>query len=163
MTESTAQRPLRFCMVTTFYPPYNFGGDGIAVRRLATALAERGHHVEVAHCVDSYEMLRPRDVPAPSTSTYEDHPSIVHHGLRSRAGMLSPLITQQTATPGLKRARLRRLLAGGNFDVVHFHNASLIGATALAYSGATTLYTMHEHWLVCPTHVLWRFNREPCP
>jgi glycosyltransferase involved in cell wall biosynthesis len=22
---------------------------------------------------------------------------------------------------------------------------------------------MHEHWLVCPTHVLWRFNREPCP
>ena len=23
-------RPLRVCMVTTFYPPYNFGGDGIA-------------------------------------------------------------------------------------------------------------------------------------
>jgi hypothetical protein len=20
---------LRFCIVTTFYPPYNFGGDGI--------------------------------------------------------------------------------------------------------------------------------------
>ena len=20
---------LRFCMLTTFYPPYNFGGDGI--------------------------------------------------------------------------------------------------------------------------------------
>jgi glycosyltransferase involved in cell wall biosynthesis len=24
------------------------------------------------------------------------------------------------------------------------------------------LYTTHEHWLVCPTHVLWRHNREPC-
>jgi hypothetical protein len=22
-------RPLRFCMITTFYPPYSFGGDGI--------------------------------------------------------------------------------------------------------------------------------------
>jgi glycosyltransferase involved in cell wall biosynthesis len=24
------------------------------------------------------------------------------------------------------------------------------------------MYVAHEHWLVCPTHVLWRFNREPC-
>ena len=29
---------LRFCMVTTFYPPYSYGGDGITVQRLATAL-----------------------------------------------------------------------------------------------------------------------------
>ncbi len=27
-------RPLRFCMITTFYPPYNFGGDGILVHQL---------------------------------------------------------------------------------------------------------------------------------
>ena len=31
--------PLRFCMVTTFYPPWSFGGDGVAVRRLAEALS----------------------------------------------------------------------------------------------------------------------------
>ncbi len=154
-------RPLRFCFVTTFYPPYNFGGDGIAVRRLAVALAEQGHHVEVIHDVDSFQMLRPTGMAA--DGDYFDHPDIVHHGLRSRAGVLSPLITQQTATPGLKRARLKKLLGASNFDVVHFHNASLIGATALGYSSATTLYTMHEHWLVCPTHVLWRFNQEPCP
>jgi len=24
------------------------------------------------------------------------------------------------------------------------------------------LYTTHEHWLICPTHVLWKMNREPC-
>jgi glycosyltransferase involved in cell wall biosynthesis len=29
-------------------------------------------------------------------------------------------------------------------------------------SGAITLYTTHEHWLICPTHVLWKFNRRPC-
>ena len=153
--------PLRFCIVTTFYPPFNFGGDGITVRRLANALAERGHHVEVAHCVDAFEMLRPEGVPR--TGDYDDHPSVAHHPLRSRAGLLSPLVTQQTGSPGLKRPRLKRLLCEGGFDVVHFHNTSLIGPTALAYGPALKLYTMHEHWLVCPTHVLWRFNREPCP
>ena len=152
--------PLRFCMVTTFYPPYNFGGDGITVRRLANSLAEQGHHVEIAHCVDAFDMLRPEGVPA--GGAYDDHPAIVHHALRSRAGHVSPLITQQTGSPGLKRGALRRLLTHGRFDVVHFHNVSLIGPTALAYGDALKLYTTHEHWLVCPTHVLWRFNREPC-
>ena len=153
-------RPLRFCMVTTFYPPFNFGGDGITVRRLVNTLAERGHHVEVAHCVDAFDLLRPEGVPA--DGPYDDHPSVVHHALRSRAGWVSPLVTQQTGSPGLKRKKLLRLLTEGRFDVVHFHNASLIGPTALAYGDAVKLYTTHEHWLVCPTHVLWRFNREPC-
>lgn len=153
-------RPLRFCMVTTFYPPHNFGGDGITVRRLVNTLAEHGHHVEVVHCVDAFEMLRPPGVR--SGGAYDDHPSVVHHPLRSRAGRLSPLITHQTGSPGLKRPTLRRLLHEGDFDVVHFHNASLIGPTALAYGSAVKLYTTHEHWLVCPTSVLWRFNREPC-
>jgi glycosyltransferase involved in cell wall biosynthesis len=152
--------PLRFCMVTTFYPPFNFGGDGITVRRLVNTLAERGHHVEVAHCVDAFQLLRPEGVPA--TGPYDDHSSVVHHPLRSSAGWVSPLITQQTGSPGLKRSQLHSLLTNGRFDVIHFHNTSLIGPTALAYGDAVKLYTTHEHWLVCPTHVLWRYNREPC-
>jgi glycosyltransferase involved in cell wall biosynthesis len=27
---------------------------------------------------------------------------------------------------------------------------------------ALKVYEAHEHWLVCPTHVLWRHNRELC-
>jgi glycosyltransferase involved in cell wall biosynthesis len=151
---------LRLCMVTTFYPPFNFGGDGVTVQRLANALAGRGHAVEIVHCVDAFNLLRPEGIRP--DGPYEDHPSIVHHPLRSRAGRLSPLLTQQTGSPVLKRRTLRRLLVDGGFDVVHFHNASLIGLTALTYGTAVKLYTTHEHWLVCPTHVLWRFNREPC-
>jgi glycosyltransferase involved in cell wall biosynthesis len=32
----------------------------------------------------------------------------------------------------------------------------------LAYGDGLKLYEAHEHWLVCPTHVLWRYGREPC-
>jgi glycosyltransferase involved in cell wall biosynthesis len=39
---------------------------------------------------------------------------------------------------------------------------SLIGITALRYGKAVKLYTTHEHWLVCPMHVLWKFDREVC-
>src|SRR5262245_29088573 len=48
---------LRFAMVTTFYPPYNFGGDGMGVLRLSRALVRRGHHVTVIHDADAYEVL----------------------------------------------------------------------------------------------------------
>jgi hypothetical protein len=39
---------------TRQYPPFNFGGDGITVRRLANALAEQGHDVEVERHFEAY-------------------------------------------------------------------------------------------------------------
>ena len=49
------------------------------------------------------------------------------------------------------------------FDVVHYHNPSLIGAPALLSMGdALKLYTAHEQWLLCPSHVLWRRSGKPC-
>jgi glycosyltransferase involved in cell wall biosynthesis len=32
----------------------------------------------------------------------------------------------------------------------------------LEYGEGVKLYTAHEHWLVCESHILWRHNREPC-
>ena len=149
--------PLRFCMVTTFYPPYNFGGDGVYVHRLANALAGQGHHVEVIHCIDTYRMLAGRE----PEGRYHDHPAIEVHGLRSPFGVLSPLATHQTGLPLLK-GRIAQILERG-FDVIHYHNTSLVGGPAvLAYGNAIKLYSLHDYWLVCPTHVLFRFNREPC-
>jgi glycosyltransferase involved in cell wall biosynthesis len=57
---------------------------------------------------------------------------------------------------------IKALLRKNDYDVIHYHNMSLMGITALSYGRAVKLYTMHEHWLVCPMHVLWKFNREPC-
>ena len=151
-------RPLRLCMVTTFYPPYNFGGDGIFVQRLSHALADRRHHVEIVHCTDAYRVLAPRE-PEPEVV---DDPTVTVHRLASPFGLLSPLATQQTGYPFFKAARIRAILAKG-FDVIHFHNISLVGGPrVLAFGDAIKLYTMHEFWLICPTHILFKFNREVC-
>jgi len=150
---------MRFCMVTTFYPPYHFGGDATYVRALSRALTARGHSVEVVHCVDAYH-LAGQPVPPPATSV-ED--GVVVHRLKSRWGPLSPLITQQTGHPGLKSAALRDLL-NQDFDVVNFHNISLVGGPGvLRFSRApVTLYTLHEHWLLCPTHIFWKNRSQAC-
>jgi glycosyltransferase involved in cell wall biosynthesis len=59
--------------------------------------------------------------------------------------------------------RIAKLLEEGNFDVVNFHNVSLIGGPGLwKYGRGLKLHMAHEHWLVCPTHVLWRMGRERC-
>ena len=150
---------LRFAMVTTFYPPHHFGGDAIFVRRLAHGLVRRGHEVDVIHDVDAFELLNHGPPPTPLT----EPEGLRVHGLRSRFGALSCLLTQQTGRPVVHGRQIQRLLEDGRFDVIHFHNVSLVGGPGLlAYGDAIKLYMTHEHWLVCPTHVLWRHNRELC-
>lgn len=144
-------------MVSTFYPPYNFGGDGMHIYRLSNELAERGHSVDVFHCEDSFLLLNKK----PPTGDFPNHPNVRIHGLKSRSGMLSPMLTQQTGVPFLK-GEIKNALENGKYDVIHYHNMSLIGIKALSYGSAVKLYTAHEHWLVCPMHVLWKFNREVC-
>ena len=153
-------RSLRFCLLTTFYPPFNFGGDGIDVQRTARALVRRGHQVTVIHDVDAYQWLAGKRI--------EDQPSIQDAvevvGLRSRLGVLSPLLTHQFGRPLVHGPAIARIIRDRAFDVVVFNNVSLVGGPGLLRFGgdALKIYVAHEHWLVCPTHVLWRFNREPC-
>ena len=80
---------MRFCMVTTFYPPFSFGGDGMCVYRLSTALAERGHQVDVYHSEDAYSLQHPSD---PETE-FVEHPNVTRRPLRSRVPLLSALGT----------------------------------------------------------------------
>ena len=63
----------------------------------------------------------------------------------------------------IHRNQLQEILKPGTFDIIWFHNPSLIGGPALlSYGDGLKIYEAHEHWLVCPTHVLWRHNRELC-
>jgi glycosyltransferase involved in cell wall biosynthesis len=152
--------PLNIAMLTTFYPPYNFGGDGIGIRRLATALADRGHNITVIHDIDAYVTQAGRE-PAP----IEMDPRIGVVGLKTKFGLLSNLLVHQLGRPVAHAAQLRDMLAPGKFDVIWYHNSSLVGGPGLFALGdpcAVRIYEAHEHWLICPTHVLWKENRELC-
>lgn len=155
-------RPLSFLHLSTFYPPWSFGGDAIYLSRLAHALADAGHRVDVAHTRAAYTLLHPADPPV----TRAAHPGVHIHDLSTRLGRLNPLLVHQTGRPLFLRRQIERLLAERTYDVIHFHNVSLLGPSVLGVESpngrAIKLYTAHEHWLVCPTHVLWKLEREVC-
>lgn len=145
-------------MLTTFYPPYSYGGDAIGIERLVTALAKHGHHVTVVHAIDAFGS-------SPDIKTNEITPTenIKVIGLKSQIGFISNLLTHQLGRPVIHHHRLQEILKPGSFDIIWFHNISLIGGPALlSYGDGLKIYEAHEHWLVCPTHVLWRYNREIC-
>jgi glycosyltransferase involved in cell wall biosynthesis len=151
---------LSICMVTTFFPPTSFGGDAMHVYRLSNELARRGHSVTVVHSVDAYHLVAARG--EQPRGDFPVEPGVTVVPLRARIGRAAPALTYLTGRP-VHTASLRRVLGAGH-DVVHFHNVSLVGGPGiLRYgSGGVRLYTTNEHWLVCPMHVLWKDNREPC-
>lgn len=150
---------LKFALVTTFYPPYHFGGDAIYVRNQAQALAKRGHSVDVIHTADAYLALGGDNIHNPA----QEPAGIRVFRLQSRFPRLSSLATQQTGVPVFHQKKINTIFQKESYDVIHYHNISLVGGPAiLRYGHAVKLYTAHEHWLVCPTHILWRHNREIC-
>jgi glycosyltransferase involved in cell wall biosynthesis len=156
------ESPLRIAVVTTFYPPCNFGGDGNYVRNFVHSLARRGCEVEVIYDADAWKVgqsvLRPPSAPAPVPQPA----GVTVHQLESRWPLASTLLTQQTGRPIVQHSAIESILAKG-FDVIHFHNISLVGGPAvLALGQGIKLCTVHDHWLVCPNHILWRHNREVC-
>jgi glycosyltransferase involved in cell wall biosynthesis len=130
------------------------------VQSLARALVRAGHHVTVVCDDDAYRALSGNNRPIPP----ETDDGVIVHRFASRLGAVAVGLTQQTGRPVVHGATLRRILDDGRFDVIHYHNLSLVGGpAALAFGHGVKLYTAHEHWLVCPTHVLWRYRTEPCP
>jgi glycosyltransferase involved in cell wall biosynthesis len=132
------------------------------IYRLAHALGEAGHHVDVIHDVDSYYLQHPGE----PEIQFNEHSNVIRHELRSPYGWLSPLLTQQTGRPYLKRKQINHVLNSRPYDVIQYHNISLLGPEILSINPPqgkpVKLYMTHEHWLICPTHVLWKYNRRAC-
>lgn len=149
---------MRFCLLNTFFPPMHFGGDAVFVASLANLLAEAGHHVEVVHCADSFELLRGDVRPSP----FPLHEKVIVHTLRSPLRALAPLGAHCIGTDWFQSGALEKILSQG-FDVTHWHNASLLGAPgAFRWGSGLRLMTLHDYWLVCSAHVLFRNGEENC-
>ena len=132
-------------MVTQFYPPVA-GGQEQHVRNLANALVERGHHVEVATIA----------VAGPA-GTSLDGAVPVHH-IRTTAQHLPRLYseperphTMPIVDPGFRQA-IGKLLGGGQFDVVHGHDWSIVSALRPARrADVPVVLTQHDYSHVCAT------------
>jgi glycosyltransferase involved in cell wall biosynthesis len=85
------------------------------------------------------------------------------HRMRHAAGLLAPLVSQQTGLPGLHRPALEAIFAKP-FDVLHFHNISLMGGPGVLRMGEARarLMSLHDHWLICSTHALWKNRAHAC-
>src|SRR5436190_11255784 len=146
-------------MVTTFYPPHNFGGDAMHAYRLSNALARRGHTVTVVHSEDAYRALGGRE----RADAFPHEPGVTLRPLRTSFPVAAATASYVTGRLAFYGPQLGAVFGKQPFDVVHFHNVSLAGGPGvLRYGGGVKLYTTSEHWLVCPMHVLFRYDREPC-
>jgi glycogen synthase len=136
---------MRVLMVTQFYPPVA-GGQEQHVRNLANALVERGHHVEVATIA----------VAGPA-GTSLDGAVPVHH-IRTTAQHLPRLYSEPErphampiVDPGFRQA-IGKLLGGGQFDVVHGHDWSIVSALRPARrADVPVVLTQHDYSHVCAT------------
>src|SRR6516164_7227628 len=109
-------------MITAFYPPFNFGGDGIFVHRLTHALARDGHEVHVIHDADAYRLLARGRASLPRSP---DTPNVTVHTIqRSKHSFIELLASHQLGKPFGAHRRIRDILSSMPFDVVHFHNVS---------------------------------------
>ena len=150
---------MRFGMVTTFYPPFSYGGDATYVRNLAKALVEQGHDVDVIASTEAY-LVRSKDGDQVVPS-WEDGVSV--RRIRHAAGLLAPLVSQQTGLPAFHTTALNAFF-GHPFDVLHFHNISLMGGPGVLRMGQARarIMSLHDHWLICPTHALWKNRSHAC-
>ncbi len=153
---------MKIRMITTFFGAHSFGGDAAYVERLAQALVSRGHEVHVHYCVDAFNAVR-GDHP---TREYSPPRGLHVHAHKSPWGPLSPIATQATGWPWFKGELVREALDDPRADVIHFHNISLVGGPGLLGMGtnrrSARIMTAHEHWLICPMHLLWKYGRQTC-
>ncbi|MGO9466741.1 MAG: glycosyltransferase family 4 protein [Isosphaeraceae bacterium] len=153
---------MKIRMITTFFGEHSFGGDAAYVERLSEALCRRGHEVHVTYCVDAFESVRGGH----PLRTYSRPPELHVHPLKSPFGILSPIATQVTGQPWLKTRALGEALDDVDTDLFHFHNISLVGGPGVLGLGtnrrAVRIMTAHEYWLICPMHLLWKYDCKAC-
>ena len=132
-------------MVSQFYPP-NRGWAGAPCSELGARPGDRGHRVEVVTVAT--------DGPAGTTL---DGAVPLHH-IRTTAQRLPRLYDDPVRPhampimdPGFRSA-IARLLAGGEFEIVHAHDWSVGSAIGPArHAGVPVVLTQHEYSHVCAT------------
>ena len=156
--QTEGERQVRILMLTQFYPPV-VGGQERHVKTLSTALAGRGHQVDVLTIATD-----PAEVGVAEESgvwvhrvatTAQRAPALYREAQRPHALPIpDPALWQS----------ISRLLHGGRpYDVLHAHDWAVNSALGPARRTRTPIVlTMHDYGHVCATKRLMRGD-EICP
>ncbi len=146
----------KILMVTSFYPPYHVGGACTHVYYLANELARRGNEVHVFHSIDAYNIKRNSK---PNPDSYPNHENVILHPFKSGLGKISPIYSFMFGSIPLNR-KVKELF-DDDYDLIHYHNISLLGPQVFGFGKSKKIYTAHDHWLVCPLSDFYT-NGEIC-
>lgn len=135
----------KILMVTSFYPPYHVGGACMHVYYLANELAKKGYEIHVLYSKDAYYLKRNGN---PSSKEYINHENVHLHEISTPIGKISPAYSFISGHIPFKEKVLQ--VFNDNYDLIHYHNISLLGPKVLSYGDSKKIYTAHDHWLVCP-------------
>ncbi|NOZ80433.1 MAG: glycosyltransferase family 4 protein [DPANN group archaeon] len=144
-------RPLKILIVTSFYPPFHVGGACTHAYYLANGLARAGHEVHVLYSKDAYYLKRSG---TPDRKDYPNHRNVLLHEISTPLGRLGPLVTYVSGS--IVFPREVREVMDQDYDLIHYHNISLLGPRIFSLGSAPKIYTAHDHWLVCPLNGFYR-------
>jgi glycosyltransferase involved in cell wall biosynthesis len=132
---------VRILLVAHHLPPRHEAGTEVYTTRLATELSRR-HQVEV-FATDDDPLLRPGSTRTREGEGYRitevAEPRLAE---RAEATWISPRV----------EAAFEAALATARPEVVHFQNVRFLGfgvVRAARRSGARTIFTLNDHWLLC--------------
>ncbi|HWH92963.1 MAG TPA: glycosyltransferase [Baekduia sp.] len=142
---------------------FNDSGGGTAVPRvLAKELVRRGWDVTVFYAAVEAD---PSGVPYALSRREEDGVTLVGVHNRGRQGLLTVGDPAADLDDPPITAAFGALLDEVGPDVVHFHNLHNLGAELLelpARRGIPSVFSPHNHWLVCPRAYLLRPDGALC-
>lgn len=150
--------PLKFVMITTFYPPYHVGGDAIHVYNLSNELAKLGHEIHIIHNIDSFYWQRKQK----SGVQYPNHENIKIYSIKSPIGKLSPVISYIFGSPFPMTGDIFKIIDKIKPDVLHHHNIAGFGPHILRAKARKVIYTAHDHWLLCAKNDFIRYDGNTC-
>lgn len=141
----------RILLVNKFY--YSRGGDCICVLNLEKLLREKGHEVAI------FSMQYDQNIDTPWSSYFAS-------GVDFSGGVGAKIAAAKRIFGlGDIRRSFQRILDDFKPDVVHFHNIHSYLSPEIVKmakrSGARTVWTMHDHKLVCPAYLCLR-NGHTC-
>jgi glycosyltransferase involved in cell wall biosynthesis len=139
---------VRILMVSSFYHPF-LGGEELNIRKLSTALAERGHKVAVATL---WHQGLPEHEVDQGVRIYR-----IRASLRRLPGLLAdkdrlhlPPLPDAEASVGL-----RRVIRRERPQVIHAHNWLVHSLLPIkAWSGARLVRSLHDYSFACANTVL---------